>query len=148
MDKSWILKDKNSQKYDDGVQAFIEYANAHAKKNDEGNVRCPCVNCKNFKFKDNDTIYEHLICDGILRSYTIWSRHGEEKGPTSTPTTKVERRDDDSVGNHNGDNIRGMLEDLHPDVNANIDGVVNETSQDSTPMPDSNFESAKCLKNG
>ncbi|OVA10082.1 hypothetical protein BVC80_7619g2 [Macleaya cordata] len=69
MDKSWVYNDKNSRVYDDGVKAFIEYATAHGVKNDEGNLKCPCINCKNFDFRDNDIIYKHLVCDGMLSSY-------------------------------------------------------------------------------
>ncbi|OVA01477.1 hypothetical protein BVC80_8617g10 [Macleaya cordata] len=126
--KSWVYSDKNSRVYDDGVKAFIEYATAHGVKNDEGNLKCPCIHCKNFDFRDNDIIYEHLVCDEMLSSYMTWFHHGERIGTTSTLETRVESIIDDGVRNtHNGDDINGMLRDLHPGVNESIDSVADET---------------------
>ena len=39
--------------------------------------RCPCVNCLNARKLNATVIREHLICDGFLPSYTIWTWHGE-----------------------------------------------------------------------
>ena len=39
--------------------------------------RCPCVNCLNGRKLNATQVREHLICDGFLRSYTIWTGHGE-----------------------------------------------------------------------
>jgi len=39
--------------------------------------RCPCVNCLNGRKLNATQVREHLICDGFLKSYTIWTWHGE-----------------------------------------------------------------------
>jgi len=39
--------------------------------------RCPCVNCLNGRKLNATQVRKHLICDGFLRSNTIWTWHGE-----------------------------------------------------------------------
>lgn len=39
--------------------------------------KCLCVNCLNRKKLNTTEIREHLICDGVLRSYTTWTWHKE-----------------------------------------------------------------------
>ena len=36
---------------------------------------CPCVNCLNERKLNATQVRKHLICDGFLRSYTIWTWH-------------------------------------------------------------------------
>ena len=38
---------------------------------------CPCVNCLNGRRQDIELIREHVLCDGFLKSYTIWTWHAE-----------------------------------------------------------------------
>ena len=38
---------------------------------------CPCVNYLNGRKLNATQVREHLICDGFLKSYTIWIWHGE-----------------------------------------------------------------------
>ena len=38
---------------------------------------CPSVNFLNERKLNATQVREHLICDGFLRSYTIWRWHGE-----------------------------------------------------------------------
>ena len=52
-----------------------------------------------------ETVYEHLVCDGMLRGYTIWDRHGE--------TTSYISANKDS-------------ESPHPSLNTNMRQVVQE----------------------
>jgi len=47
------------------------------RSDDEVKFRCPCVNCLNERKLNATQVREHLICDGFLRSYTIWTWHGE-----------------------------------------------------------------------
>ena len=38
---------------------------------------CPCVNFLNGRRQNIELIREHVLCDGFLKSYTIWTWHGE-----------------------------------------------------------------------
>jgi hypothetical protein len=40
-------------------------------------IRCPCVKCVNMLLKKQPVVYDHLVCHGMLRGYTIWGCHRE-----------------------------------------------------------------------
>jgi hypothetical protein len=40
-------------------------------------IRCPCVKCVNMLLKKQPVVYDHLVCHGMLRGYTIWGCHGK-----------------------------------------------------------------------
>ena len=42
-----------------------------------GKFYCPCVNCLNKRKLPTDVIWEHVLCDGFLKSHTKWIWHGE-----------------------------------------------------------------------
>ena len=46
-------------------------------KKSDAKIQCPCVKCVNRQLQMQETVYEHLVCDGMLRGYTIWGCHGE-----------------------------------------------------------------------
>ena len=60
-----------SDVYDNGVEEFLKFSKRHGK------YFCPCVNCVNGRQQEVKLIREHLLCDGILKSYTTWTWHGE-----------------------------------------------------------------------
>jgi len=47
------------------------------RSDDEVKFRCHCVNYLNGRKLNATQVREHLICDGFLKSYTIWTWHGE-----------------------------------------------------------------------
>ena len=49
MDKSWIIKDRLSKEYEEGVGEFIKLALENAT--DPSRVHCPCRKCSNLKKK-------------------------------------------------------------------------------------------------
>ncbi|WVY91473.1 hypothetical protein V8G54_036987 [Vigna mungo] len=53
-----------SKEYDDGVKEFCRFAVEHAK---------------NPKVVNADELEEHLICNGIDKSYSCWTKHGENR---------------------------------------------------------------------
>ena len=78
MDRDWIYFPRISVEYEKGVEEFIQFAQHNEGRNDdEVKFRCPCVNCLNARKLNATAIREHLICDGFLPSYTIWTWHGE-----------------------------------------------------------------------
>ncbi|XP_058195233.1 uncharacterized protein LOC131311699 [Rhododendron vialii] len=75
MDRSWMLKDRRSKDYDDGVEQFLNFATIHAK--DLESIRCPCIQCGNLIRQPIPEIRNHLFVNGIDRSYRTWIWHGE-----------------------------------------------------------------------
>jgi len=76
MDRSWINASRISDVYEKGVEEFLQFA----KRNVAGvnnKYYCLCVNCLNGRRQDIGLIREHVLCDGFLKSYTIWTWHGE-----------------------------------------------------------------------
>nr|GEX90264.1 putative transposase-associated domain-containing protein [Tanacetum cinerariifolium] len=41
-------------------------------------IPCPCRSCNNFRYKNRETMYNHLMRNGITRDYTTWNYHGKE----------------------------------------------------------------------
>jgi hypothetical protein len=75
MDRSWMLKDRRSKDYEEGVEIFLNSAIIHAK--DLQSIRCPCTLCGNLKNQLIHEIRNHLFFNGIDQSYKIWIWHGE-----------------------------------------------------------------------
>jgi hypothetical protein len=62
----------------EGVCAFLETAVQHASRQKEETIYCPCKVCKNVVlFKDCEAIHEHLVQNGFMDNYIIWTKHGE-----------------------------------------------------------------------
>ncbi|KAH7837914.1 hypothetical protein Vadar_019504 [Vaccinium darrowii] len=83
MDRSWMLKDRRSKDYEDGVESFLNFAIIHAK--DFQSIRCPCIMCGNLKKQPLREIKNHLFCKGIDQSYQTWTWHRE---PTINATSR------------------------------------------------------------
>ncbi|XP_058733075.1 uncharacterized protein LOC131604664 [Vicia villosa] len=76
MDRKWMFANQTSREYEDGVKEFVRFAVAHAK--DTSKIACPCLECC-YDAVSADDLMDHLICNGIDKSYTCWTMHGEEK---------------------------------------------------------------------
>jgi len=76
MDRDWINLPRISAEYENGVEEFIKFAQRYGgRSDDEVKFTCPCVNCLNGRKLNITQVREHLICDGFLRSYTMWTWH-------------------------------------------------------------------------
>jgi len=61
-----------------GVDSFVQTAKAHKNIQDDGNVYCPCIDCKNQKqFGNVEQIRFHLLFRGFMPNYQVWNKHGE-----------------------------------------------------------------------
>ncbi|XP_042405093.1 uncharacterized protein LOC121995413 [Zingiber officinale] len=65
-----------SLEYQVGVQNFLRYAFLNTTT--EVMKPCPCRKCINSLNHDRETVYEHLMINGILQDYRIWNFHGEK----------------------------------------------------------------------
>jgi len=73
--KKLLLSERPSDDYIAGVEGFLKFA--YREKKPDVKIRCPCHNCVNRMLQKKDTVYDHLLCNGMLRGYTIWGCHGE-----------------------------------------------------------------------
>ncbi|GKD11239.1 Myb domain protein 62 [Tanacetum coccineum] len=78
MDKSWMnIYDRiNDTRYEAGVIEFLDFA--YRGRDESLAIPCPCRSCNNFRDKNRETMYNHLMQNGITRGYTTWNYHGEE----------------------------------------------------------------------
>ena len=76
MDQSWMKASRISDEYENWVDQFLEFAQQNAQELG-GKYLCPCVKCGNERRHVVNNIKTHLICDGIILSYTRWIWHGE-----------------------------------------------------------------------
>ena len=65
-----------TEEYENGVEEFLQFAQSKAEPM-WGKFFCPCVKCANGRRQTIDDIRTHLICEGIICSYTKWIWHGE-----------------------------------------------------------------------
>jgi len=65
-----------SQEYEKWVSEFLKYAQEHAISINR-TYFCPCVHCINQICQDLGIMHDHLFIFGIVRSYTLWTWHGE-----------------------------------------------------------------------
>ena len=73
--KKLLLSERPSDDYIAGVEGFLKFA--YREKKPDVKIRCPCHNCVNRMLQKMDTVYDHLLCNRMLRGYTIWGCHGE-----------------------------------------------------------------------
>ncbi|XP_062174596.1 uncharacterized protein LOC133879844 [Alnus glutinosa] len=110
MNKSWMTKNKWSEKYVRGVNEFLEFAFNNGAIN--GTIRCPCTRCANGTSWVRGMVYAHLINYGICQGYTCWYAHGEQLGAISSQATNTpihwEPIHDSSSG------MRDMLHEVFP----------------------------------
>ncbi|CAN6169397.1 unnamed protein product [Urochloa humidicola] len=108
MDRTWINSDaRHTKAYLQGVNSFLVYA---FRSSAVGNkILCPCRKCVNSFWKEASDVREHLICDGFLEGYTIWSLHGEPM--PSVNDGNFDSAEDREKSNED-DDISGLLRDL------------------------------------
>jgi len=119
MDRDWINLPRINAKYENGVEEFIKFVQRYEGiSDDEVKFKCPCVNFLNGRKLNATQVREHLICDGFLRSYTIWTWHGELIHiPTVSRTeylansSKKERREERCEERVEEDNMEDMIRD-------------------------------------
>ncbi|CAH1450249.1 unnamed protein product [Lactuca virosa] len=77
MDKLWMSSSRLSTAYDEGLNAFLEFAQRNNPNLDV--IPCPCVNCINLCHHSIDNVRYHLFAHGFDENYKIWSFHGEKQ---------------------------------------------------------------------
>jgi len=102
MDKTWMLKHRNTREYVSGVNEFIEHAIAHYSVGLK--IPCPCVMCGNLVRVTEFYLKDHLIRYGITTSYKQWIWHGEVDNESNVYNGENESNE--------GDRLEDMLRDI------------------------------------
>ncbi|GJY78866.1 transposon, En/Spm-like protein [Tanacetum coccineum] len=106
MDRSWMyLASRASAQYVQGVESFLDFA--FEKSRNHGKILCPCIDCLNMSFLTRAVVYDHLICSGFKKNYSIWKDHGEVCKASSSRMMS----EDEGLFSHDMD---GLLGDLFP----------------------------------
>ena len=75
IDKSWMQKSRVSNEYEIGVSQFLDFAFNNAPRKEM--FPCPCIRYNNCLQQKRETMYDHLLDNGIARNYVRWLMHGE-----------------------------------------------------------------------
>ena len=73
IDKSWMQKLRVNNEYEIGVSRFLDLI-MHLRKE---MPPCLCIRCNNCLQQKRETIYNHLLDNGIARTYVRWLMNGE-----------------------------------------------------------------------
>ncbi|RDX86763.1 hypothetical protein CR513_31867, partial [Mucuna pruriens] len=87
MDKSWIDIPRNTVKYLDGLNKFLDISIENRSIN--GAIRCPCSKCHCNKWESRDVVHDHLICKRFPKNYKVWIWHGEAYETMASRNTKA-----------------------------------------------------------
>jgi len=71
MDRIWIDDSRMSDVYENDVNCFLQFAQRNVEAVN-GRYFCPFVNCLNGRRLEIKLIQEHVLCDGLLKSYIKW----------------------------------------------------------------------------
>ncbi|WVY94595.1 hypothetical protein V8G54_033683 [Vigna mungo] len=129
MDQSWMNAHRISDEYEKGVSVFLQYVKENAKSVN-GTYFCPCVRCLNQIRQDLGNLHDHLFMFGIMRTYNVWTWHGEvlDQPMTSRGTNYVE----EWMSDHLEDMIRDVGEDNFRRANL-YDSLINDSEQPLYP---------------
>ncbi|XP_057803207.1 uncharacterized protein LOC131018507 [Salvia miltiorrhiza] len=93
MDKSWMSKNRMSDEYKAGVEAFMQFATQNLTN--EELISCPCSACGNLTSKKVELVRLHLLSRGMDLTYTKWIWHGERFAPSGSMNYLDQMRNDD-----------------------------------------------------
>ncbi|WVZ09548.1 hypothetical protein V8G54_014078 [Vigna mungo] len=86
--RSVVISSHVSEEYEEAISELLQYAQEHAIS---VNITCYClyVRCLDQIHQDFGEIRDHMFIFDIIRSYTIWTCHGEVlNNLTTAQTTK------------------------------------------------------------
>lgn len=127
-DKSWLsIEDRfNDSRYEEGVNAFLDYAETNPNNTDNGRMTCPCKKCGCRYLNTREEIHEDVMLFGWMNNYTTWTRHGEiPRGIDDVDPELVE--EEVSCDMDTRDDMQEMLHDIYidPCVGEDSNGNVN-----------------------
>ncbi|CAL9002533.1 unnamed protein product [Prunus brigantina] len=88
MENHWMLADRRSKEYEEGVEEFLRIALSNAV--DQGRIRCPCQKCENTRKFTIRVIREHMYFNGFDQTYKDWIWHGKDIEINASETVNQE----------------------------------------------------------
>ncbi|KAL6223070.1 hypothetical protein ACLB2K_006460 [Fragaria x ananassa] len=95
MEKTWMLADRRSSRFQTGFENFLKFASANAA--DKSSIRCPCMKCCNHSGFTVAVIKDHVYFNGIMTNYKNWDCHGEAaamEGDSGGDSESVDKPED------------------------------------------------------
>src|ERR1044072_5923977 len=115
MDRTWMFANRLSLEYAAGVKVFVTFAVQNAKS--PNRLLCPYLACWHCVRVNPLELEDHLICNGIDKSYLCWTNHGESRFDSSDAEDSVRC---DSFGAEKdaseGDRVDKMAEAVEEDL--------------------------------
>ncbi|XP_020961156.1 uncharacterized protein LOC110263733 [Arachis ipaensis] len=87
MDKTWILKPRDSVEYRQRFNKFLDLEFANASSN--GMIKCPYPQCGFQYMQIREDAYDHLLIRPFPPGYTMWLHHGEKLNEESSSCTLI-----------------------------------------------------------
>ncbi|XP_020243341.1 uncharacterized protein LOC109821575 [Asparagus officinalis] len=165
--KDWmdlVDDDRLDPKYKEGVDQFLDYAyekllDSFNEKDEDFEIRCPCVKCSNVKSGNRESVKTHLIVHGIIKNYRFWCHHGERQGESISEFDEEqeemieESQSDDEMQEMIGDLFHNSTGVVAPDATSSQDILEQEpdghAKQFYSLLGDSEkplYEGSKCSK--
>lgn len=66
------MKRFNDNKHEEGVDAFLRYADINPIHLPYGMLHCPCSECRNKNMFDQSVMHQHLLRRYFDKDYTCW----------------------------------------------------------------------------
>ncbi|KAL6225981.1 hypothetical protein ACLB2K_004829 [Fragaria x ananassa] len=95
MEKTWMLADRRSSKFQTGFENFLKFASTNVA--DKSSIRCPCMKCCNHSGFTVAVIKDHVYFNGIMTNYKNWDCHGEAaamEGDSGGDSESVDKPED------------------------------------------------------
>ncbi|XP_074362218.1 uncharacterized protein LOC141702437 [Apium graveolens] len=150
-DRSWMSHRDNGRgglfdEYKRGVDSFVEFA--QRIKYSDGNILCPCNECKNLLWKTEDELKMHLNRFGIIESYTRWYFHGEKSDFHNHYSMRTNKNDEDDVYDafemlRNLGEEQNEIEDMEEEPNEEASQFYNMLNQTSVPLSPNHEKDSK-----
>ncbi|XP_071688269.1 uncharacterized protein [Rutidosis leptorrhynchoides] len=67
MDSSWLYFTRESETYEKGLDEYLDYMFKTEAMN--GQISCPCKDCRDMLWVERDNAKMHLICVGFMKGY-------------------------------------------------------------------------------
>ncbi|KAL6194619.1 hypothetical protein ACLB2K_035700 [Fragaria x ananassa] len=115
MDKSWMLADRRSLRFQIGFENFLQFALANAA--DKSSIRYPCLKCCNHHEFTIGVIKGHVYFNGIMTNYRTWSLHGETSSREGNNDEESESVDMPEVEDGDESEVRHILDVMHIEKN-------------------------------
>ncbi|XP_016199897.1 uncharacterized protein LOC107640908 [Arachis ipaensis] len=87
MDKTWILKPRNSVEYRRELNKFLDFVFANASS--DGMIKCLYPQCGFQYMQTREDAYDHRLIRPFPPGYTMWLHHGEKPDEDSSSSTLV-----------------------------------------------------------